>query len=188
MIDLQLFRIRIGYYNRRKCKVRNCKINANSQNTQYITYLISIFFLLIYVTYSFSLTMAKICNHRHHFVYSSSNINLTTIRESHFYNYLEIGLPHRVAALGLFTSYVFFGIRSRKRIFRGNLNIFLSINLFVVSSIRLILLVACNPSIINPGPWQPKVLYQNVQGLIPFSELSEQHPKLNTEKVLELQS
>ena len=40
----------------------------------------------------------------------------------------------------------------------------------------------CNPSIVNPGPWQANIFYQNVQGLIPFSELSNPNPSLNMEK------
>ena len=34
----------------------------------------------------------------------------------------------------------------------------------------------CNSSIINPGPWQPTIFYQNVQGLIPFGELNNPNP------------
>ncbi|KAL5264174.1 hypothetical protein ACHWQZ_G005303 [Mnemiopsis leidyi] len=55
--------------------------------------------------------------------------------------------------------------------------------------VNLILLTNCNSSIKNPGP--PKnlsVLYQNVQGLIPVSELGEEHPTLNENKLLELQA
>ena len=45
---------------------------------------------------------------------------------------------------------------------------------------------------LNPGPNNSKintpysVCYQNVQGLIPFSQLSEQHPTLHTSKIHEL--
>ena len=54
---------------------------------------------------------------------------------------------------------------------------------------NLVLLIYCNSSIKNPGPVNNlTVLYQNVQGLIPVSELGKEHPLLNENKVLELQA
>ena len=54
---------------------------------------------------------------------------------------------------------------------------------------NLILLTNCNTSIKNPGPTKNlSVLYQNVQGLIPVSELKEENPLLNENKLLELQA
>ena len=38
----------------------------------------------------------------------------------------------------------------------------------------------------NPGPQNLSVYYQNVQGLIPFSNLSDHHPNLNRTKILEI--
>ena len=43
-----------------------------------------------------------------------------------------------------------------------------------------------NPSLLNPGPNKLKVYFQNVQGLIPFSYLSDPHPKLDSAKIHEL--
>jgi hypothetical protein len=54
---------------------------------------------------------------------------------------------------------------------------------------NLILLTNCNSSIKNPGPVKNlSVLYQNIQGLVPVSELGEEHPALNETKLLELQA
>ena len=54
---------------------------------------------------------------------------------------------------------------------------------------NLILLTNCNSSMKNPGPAKNlSVLYQNVQGLIPVSELGEEHPTLNENKLFELQA
>ena len=39
---------------------------------------------------------------------------------------------------------------------------------------------------LNPGPSSLKVYYQNVQGLIPFSELSNPQPRLNMTKIYEI--
>ena len=41
---------------------------------------------------------------------------------------------------------------------------------------------------LNPGPNSLSVLYQNVQGLIPFCNLSSSHPLLDGNKISELQS
>ena len=51
------------------------------------------------------------------------------------------------------------------------------------------LIIECWPSIKNPGPHNKKdlsVIYQNAQGLIPFSHLGNEHPILNDAKILEL--
>lgn len=53
---------------------------------------------------------------------------------------------------------------------------------------NLLLLTLCNMTILNPGPDGLSVVYHNVQGLIPFSELGNKHPSLNQTKLLELQS
>ena len=46
-----------------------------------------------------------------------------------------------------------------------------------------------NPSILNPGPNSNlSIYYQNVQGLIPFSQLKEINPMLDISKVLELRT
>ncbi|NRB82045.1 MAG: endonuclease/exonuclease/phosphatase family protein, partial [Saccharospirillaceae bacterium] len=57
-----------------------------------------------------------------------------------------------------------------------------------ISIINLILVIIVNPSLLNPGPTKLSVYYQNVQGLIPFSHLHEDHPNLDHTKILELNS
>ena len=62
-----------------------------------------------------------------------------------------------------------------------------------IAFLNLILIVMCNPAIINPGPNQdsPKlsVFYQNVRGFVPPTELGEPNPKsLSMEKVIDFQS
>ena len=60
---------------------------------------------------------------------------------------------------------------------------------------KFIFLFICNPSISNPGPDTAhkykfssalSVFYQNVQGLIPFGNLTENHPVLDNNKLFEL--
>ena len=43
-----------------------------------------------------------------------------------------------------------------------------------------------NTSLLNPGPKNLKLYYQNVQGLIPFSSLGNAHPNLDRTKICEL--
>ena len=58
-----------------------------------------------------------------------------------------------------------------------------------IGVINLLLLTYSNMSINNPGPPQNlSVLYQNVQGLIPVSELINRNPSLNETKLAELQA
>ena len=60
---------------------------------------------------------------------------------------------------------------------------------FLVLSILLLnflLIGICNPSLLNPGPNGLTVNYQNVQGLIPFPQLSKTYPQLDRTKICEL--
>ena len=55
-----------------------------------------------------------------------------------------------------------------------------------ILTLNFLLIAICNPSMLNPGPGSLNVCYQNIQGLIPFSQLGEAHPTLNVTKILEL--
>ena len=55
--------------------------------------------------------------------------------------------------------------------------------------VNLLLVTIVNPNLLNPGPVKSlSVYYQNVQGLIPISNLSDEHPSLNTTKIFEIHS
>ena len=67
--------------------------------------------------------------------------------------------------------------------------------LFWLSLFQFIFIFICNPSICNPGPDSPykhkfsstlSVFYQNIQGLLPFGNLAENHPVLDNNKLFEL--
>ena len=56
------------------------------------------------------------------------------------------------------------------------------------SRINKALIIISNTSILNPGPTNTvSVFYQNIQGLIPFSNLADNWPNLDVTKVAELQ-
>ena len=58
------------------------------------------------------------------------------------------------------------------------------------------LITIVNCSLLNPGPDTPaepkasslNIFYQNIQGLIPFTELSKKHPKSDSTKMSEIQT
>ena len=60
---------------------------------------------------------------------------------------------------------------------------FLTIGLLLLN---FLLIGICNPSLLNPGPHCIKASYQNVRGLIPFSQLDKAHPSLDRTKIFEL--
>ena len=54
--------------------------------------------------------------------------------------------------------------------------------------LNLVLIVICNPGILNPGPLNSiNVVYQNVRGLVPFSCLGKPIMPLDTDKIVDLQ-
>ncbi len=60
---------------------------------------------------------------------------------------------------------------------------------FIILGILLLnflLIGICNPSLLNPGPRCLRVSYQNVQGLVPLSQLKSTHPCLDHTKIFEL--
>ena len=58
--------------------------------------------------------------------------------------------------------------------------------LLCVLLLNFLLIGIINPSLLNPGPKTLKICYQNVQGLIPFSQLGNYQPSLDRTKILEL--
>ncbi len=52
--------------------------------------------------------------------------------------------------------------------------------------LTFLMIAIVNTSLLNPGPKNLKVYYQNVQGLIPVSELNDAQPSLNRTKICEL--
>ncbi len=60
------------------------------------------------------------------------------------------------------------------------------ITLFLFS-LNIILIIICNPSMLNPGPDSLSVFYNNVQGFINTRDLASESPPLNMTKVHEIQ-
>ena len=63
----------------------------------------------------------------------------------------------------------------------------IAILLLFVLTLTFLMIAIINTSLLNPGPQSDlKVYYQNVQGLIPFSNLGNAHPVLDRSKFLEI--
>ena len=54
--------------------------------------------------------------------------------------------------------------------------------------INFLLIAIVNPGLLNPGPANLSVYYQNIQGFIPFKELHSNNPSFNFTKLLEFQN
>ena len=71
--------------------------------------------------------------------------------------------------------------------FRGRAGKALSVSIIWIYILGLVLIVISNTSILNPGPGSNlSVCFQNAQGLIPYSQLKDEHPMLDTKKCLDL--
>lgn len=62
----------------------------------------------------------------------------------------------------------------------------LAILLLSLLTLNFLLIALTHPNLLNPGPQNLTVYYQNVQGLIPFSNLANDSPSLDRTKLFEL--
>ena len=196
MIEPQLYRLRIGIHNRYKLH----KVNYNFDETYDFKFsLDSISSYLLYFIYTLLITLLYVCFPCMHDVNILSPIvHNTTTSNGHPSSFLRLPVRCKLESMTIIyfglvsftylTLYLHYFVKYRTKFFRKRSHYLTSACLFFISAIRLFLIVICNSSIINPGPWQPTIIYQNVQGLIPFGELNNPNPVLNIEKILELQS
>ena len=126
--------------------------------------------------------------------FSSMSKNMCTIKNN------VLGPPVvAIAIQGVDTDSSYFNTRNNPYIINIFLySLYLSYLLNTLASnwlsmLNLYLIIIYNPSIVNPGPVNNNlgslsVYYQNVQGLIPFSSLSDKNPKFDETKICELQN
>ena len=145
---------------------------------------------LIYVYFSFIMSM--ICAH----IESRSHQNNYLLSFSfHFMDSIRL---HRNALPSLCTVYIkiaFFLLccngpvkRNCSKLIQSNKRVIRLLNclLYFTFFLNFLLIGICNPSLLNPGPNTLSVSYQNVQGLIPFSQLGKAQPNLDHTKIYEL--
>jgi hypothetical protein len=199
MIDIYRYRMRIGCYNkssntnRRKYKSGGCHFNVEYLGHGYNLPCLKIIFLfyILFILYLSVFIMSVVINHTvvtHHGLKGPlpSSIQLT-------FSYCglpSVALVHIRIAYFIFMSYLLNRfIRGQGPLFRNENNtltpskIFfpsLSTNrlqqavasvLIFIALLNFLMIAIVNTSLLNPGPENLKVYYQNVQGLIPFSGL-----------------
>ena len=59
---------------------------------------------------------------------------------------------------------------------------------YTLFALNFLLITIINPSLLNPGPKNFSIYYQNVQGFVPIKDLAFNNPSLNHTKLLEFQN
>ena len=212
MIDLDSYRLRIGCHNpnksfRTKCKSSGSRdfnfklISQSSMETCLIFYVLYLYIILKLICTSMLMlvhrsTLREDTLWAHPTFYHSlllGHCDLSALAVTHIKLAYCILISFICCKLGsdissckdsslksLSPGYIVFGsnVTRLRHIFACLLLAFLTINFLLIAIV--------NPSILNPGPKYLSVYYQNVQGLIPFSNLSNPHPMLDRTKILEL--
>ena len=216
MIDLALYRARIGLYSgskQSKSKYKNRNIillellkegvlhftregvKVNTGNV--FCNIVCVLFLIIYM-YVLCLLMAieTSCNSYIH-SFTTSGI-ISTVNFSHckdpLNNYFLILIMQVVK------KWIQFNIRYNKtfkdqfmHFIRKVINIYQNLPLsYWTALLNFIFIIICNPGIVNPGPLHgnPRlsVFYQNIRGFISPDQLGDPNPMLNMNKLSEFQS
>ena len=220
MIDLSLYRQRVGVFNNNR-KRRSEKVsNAGNcvPDIGFLSILKFLIFLFIYLYFAICMFGMMVCMLRECKLHSFTINRFHRISEQeHLHSclthskLLSVVLVYFLLKRDLL-SYRFFGIYfgiisklsfqefsirrspvhvSTSRFIIQNLSVMATGCLMWIVSINSALIVIANPSILNPGPGSMtsnsiNVTSFNVQGLIPFSQLNEQHPSLDITKLCEL--
>ena len=214
MIDIITHRIRIGTHHTSRHLNTSPKSNSNSQTLNFSShnnqcncnriplncncnfnrmFLSLLYFIMIIYLSAVTLSLTLATQHLnreyvkvHYSTTSSPNINFLVI----LIQLLSIIIyrlrsKHQRLTLPLVFSHFKNRVDGRSSIVYRSFRKYLT----WLTLANLLLLVHCNSSIKNPGPVNNlSVLFQNVQGLIPISELGKEHPSLNENKLLELQA
>ena len=204
MIDLILYRFRIGNYggaggNQKKvsgavnnahvlnflsieCKDNNVTDTSSKPINNAIFMIIYVYFILFFTIISFSHAIS--CQPNSHFsisrnIYLNSSISHITIAHIKLaYFYLISYILGRTINGKCVRSWA---PKKTSRLLHLITNLILALVI-----LNFLLIGICNPSLLNPGPNKLKVYFHNVQGLIPFSHLSDPNPKLDSTKIFEL--
>ena len=214
MIDLQLYRIRIGGHN---CPTGKFKQSGNVFDRQSAFYLsqypydvlyessplLRPIFIVYYIfmVYFVSLILGMITKLSTSPSIDSQNIyisiNLSCSYRLNTHTLHLIKLLQAILTCFVYLKHVrspptfFSAIHKIKASLRtySRFSALLSNSILWLSILNLILVVIVNPSMINPGPTEGlNIAYQNVQGLIPISALSNPNPALHQSKLAELQA
>ncbi len=222
MIDLNLFRFRVGVFNNSKKRgsssssVSMVSITGNlGTDTRFLNISKLVVYLFLYLYYAlcvlgmvagmlvecklktFSLTRfhdVRDINHSHHCfsnvkLFSAILICFLVRRDLIFYNFFGFffGIINKMS----FRNHCFLNYKQTKSsvLFRitDKMKTIVTGCLLWLLTLNSILIVLCNPSILNPGPLSSVTVTSfNVQGLLPISQLDCENPTLDVTKICEL--
>ena len=205
MIDVNLYRFRVGTYNSRRHSFSSKSKTGKSGNRVYnfideynlpanlkLIYLFYVLFI-IYCGVFCTLFMMDCKAVRHDYVYiASPSIRLSNAATIHlrlaFFAIIAFLLNNFVRGLSPLCK---FKKLSAANVFFGNqtscLRQLIAILILFILALTFLMIAIMNTSLLNPGP-QPglSVYYQNVQGLIPPFQVGNAHPPLIRTKILEI--
>ena len=206
MIDINTYRMRIGCFNPFKNVFKNNKVYNTVYGARYceynsFEYNYSLFYILYIYTIMFMLCFSQLVlisglnigntksyvswvqpTFLHH---SKWDLPLLTIIHVKIMYFCRLSYVFKKFVSGLHRKYcMIYRLQylTPANIFFGNSTSrarqLISVSIIYVMSLNFILIGIVNPSMLNPGPQNLTVYYQNIQGLIPFSHLSNDHPPL----------
>ena len=201
MIDFMLYRFRIGTFSNNKQKrnksnyAGNCIPNLGSFNHfLYFAYI----FIMIYImsvtmamlvdlnTMTFVIQIPRLTKFEQLHIFSS-NVKLFAVLLSWFLiKRTIVGAAGGLDLLGICRYY--HNYMSKKHyLFKKFLKSCEYVYIWIYA-LNFLLITIINPSLLNPGPSNLSVVFQNLQGLIPFSQLGCTHPTLDSTKIFEINS
>ena len=206
MIDLNLYRFRIGVFNQRsKSRCKTSKVTGNCiPNLGFFDCKLSILFIIYiyYILCVMSVAMAMTLDVGGFPVLCSiPSLSNTEFIHTHLTNVkllfviLVSFLMKRICQRGCLNKYLSYMLQ-RKCVDNKRISTRLQLSRISrmlagfccwIFCLNFIMITLINPSLLNPGPnCSPRVIFHNVQGLIPFSQLDSNNPSLDTTKILEL--
>ena len=213
MIDINTYRIRIGCYNPYRFRNNKDKYglggsmfhnfrDERQERVMKLLFVIYLYFIIMIMCVSQSILMLGGDLHMQFWGYPS----ILSLNTNH--NWLITSIIHTKLLYLCLVTFILINIiygryqnannSSKLRrftpanIFFGNnttkIKQLFSTVLIAIVTLNYILIAIVNPSMLNPGPGNASlsVYFQNVQGLIPFSNLGVKHPSLDRAKIFEL--
>ena len=170
---------------------------GHSSNSLKLIYLFYLLFILYLTTFSLSVVIDCTANDYNQFSYWAQprvfSLKFSN-RDLPFLSSVFIKLAYLILMSFVYKQFIFYGLHINFRK-KYRLKSFTPANIFfgqrttrarqigsrlliAVLTIHFLLIAIVNPSMLNPGPSSSNlsVYYQNVQGLIPFSNLGDSHP------------
>ena len=203
MIDINLYRFRVGVFNgAHKAPLKNrsksnpfagnCIPNFDTIDCKcHILFIIYLYCVVCMM--SLIMAMSLDCPNFGQMYYPTDGPNTALAFNSWFlvYFFIHIFKQFCLKNYGNFDGFYTFLVDKVAKNFhvQGRAGKCLSVIIIWLYMLNLALVTIVNPSILNPGPnGNLSICYQNVQGLIPFGQLKETNPMLDVNKVLELKA